>query len=72
MFAENIIQAAIEQVKTTRSTPCSTRTTFGTGAICVLVYSTSEINGTNITKVAFTTRYVPGANFLGSSVGSRA
>jgi len=47
MFAENIIQAALEQVKTTRE------------------FTTVYVNGTSVQKIAFNTRYVAGANFLG-------
>ncbi|CAF0965034.1 unnamed protein product [Adineta steineri] len=49
MFAENIIQAGLEQVKTTR--------------INEVVFN--NITHTNITKVKFATRYVAGTNFLG-------
>ncbi|CAF3712744.1 unnamed protein product [Rotaria socialis] len=47
MFAENILQATIEQVKTTRETEMV------------------NLNGTAVSKVKFTTRYVSGTNFLG-------
>ena len=47
MFAENIIQAALEQVKTTRE------------------YKNVTVNDVSVQKVAFVTRYVAGANFLG-------
>ena len=67
MFAENVIQAALEQVKTTRSTPVlNAHGEDPTATVSALVYSNSDVNGTNVTKVTFTTRYVPGANFLGS------
>ncbi|CAF3485857.1 unnamed protein product [Rotaria sordida] len=49
MFAENIIQAALEQVKTTRE---------------YLNVSDIKTN-TSITKVKFNTRYVAGTNYLG-------
>lgn len=49
MFAENIIQATIEQVKTTRE----------------YSYVYDNVTNTNITKVKFNTRFVAGTNYLG-------
>ncbi|UJR31383.1 hypothetical protein I4U23_018877 [Adineta vaga] len=49
MFAENIIQATLEQVKTTRT----------------YYNVTNAATGDYITKLKFETRYVAGANFLG-------
>ena len=68
MFAENIIQAALEQVKTTRGDQF-----FGLARIVYrstsLFFSHSDyitINETLPPKVKFTTRYVAGTNFLGN------
>lgn len=68
MFPENIVQATIEQVKTTRGLfdlivifLC-----LFVGLICVeYSYSYNNLTQTNITKVRFNTRFVAGGNFLG-------
>jgi hypothetical protein len=70
MFAENIIQAGLEQVKTTRG---STENNFHIEnyfSYFVDYYNvTTTINGTTttVTKLKFITRYVAGSNFLGSN-----
>lgn len=70
MFAENIIQAALEQVKTTRGNQLTfssenNKTTSENIDVFVLDFTTVYVNGTSVQKVAFNTRYVAGANFLG-------
>ncbi len=65
MFAENIIQAALEQVKTTRGIQQNfLGFFFEIYKLNILVYT--EVNGTTSPKVKFITRYVAGTNFLGS------
>ena len=64
MFAENIIQAALEQVKTTRGNSSN----FISYSILVNLFILDYIivNETLPPKVKFTTRYVAGTNFLGN------
>lgn len=63
MFAENIIQAALEQVKTTRGNPLECSISERTIS---LPLDYIFINETEPPKIKFTTRYVSGTNFLGN------
>ncbi len=65
MFAENIIQAGLEQVKTTRGLIKNWLIVFFYFICLEYSYIYNNITNTNVTKVKFVTRYVAGANFLG-------
>lgn len=68
MFAENIIQAGLEQVKTTRGDSLNeihSSYFFHFLSMNFSEYKNISVNDTIVQKVTFTTRYVAGANFLG-------
>lgn len=70
MFAENIVQAMLEQVKTTRGKSLQSNQSFDSVLTLsrldtILVHD--NITGIATEKLRFTTRYVAGTNFLGKA-----
>jgi len=69
MFAENIIQATLEQVKTTRGLSEKKRLNSIRSSLLFFFaeysYVYNNITNTNTTKVKFNTRFVAGTNYLG-------